>query len=90
MAILGADGMVIEDADARAGHQVALAVGANPITVAVTAVTDADGLVTTPYTVTVTRAASTDATLATLSLEGVTLDPAFDAATTAYSAECGE
>ncbi len=67
---------------------VALAVGANVITVEVTA---EDGNTTQTYTMTVTRAvapttpASTDATLSALTLSGVTLT--FDSATTSYTAD---
>ena len=81
-----ADSLTISPDDADdtvAGHQVDLEVGANPITVNVT---DGGGM-TTPYTLTVTRAAATDATLGALSLSGITLDPAFDAATLAYTAD---
>ena len=84
MAIQDADGMAIEDADADAdGHQVNLELGENTIAVAVSA---ADPAVTTTYTVVVTRGASSDAALSALSLDGVTLNPAFDAATTTYTA----
>ena len=69
--------------DSIKGHQVNLAIGANTIAVAVTAEVG-DAAVTTTHTVVVTRAASSDATLATLSLDGVTLTPAFDAATMSY------
>ena len=87
MAIQDADGMAIEDADADAdGHQVNLELGENTIAVAVTAEVVGGDPVTTTYTVMVNRAASTDATLSDLSLSGVALDPAFDAATTTYSA----
>ena len=63
-----------------------LAVGANVITVVVTA-EDTSTMIT--YKVTVTRAQkpiSTDATLDMLVLSGVTLDPAFSAAVTEYTA----
>ena len=63
-----------------------LAVGANVITVVVTA-EDTSTMIT--YKVTVTRAQkpiSTDATLDMLVLSGVTLDPAFSAAETEYTA----
>ena len=71
------------DADsAMDGHQVALTPGSNTIIVTVTA-----GDNTREYTVTVTAEASSDATLQTLALSGLTLSPAFDPATTAYTAE---
>ena len=60
-----------------------LAVGANVITVEVTA---EDGTTMQTYTVTVTRAASADATLRSLSLSGVTLSPSFTSGTTSYTA----
>ena len=66
-------------------NPVALDVGATPITVTVTA---GDGT-TKAYTVTVTRSspgASSDANLNALSLSAGTLSPAFDAATTSYTA----
>ena len=62
---------------------VPLAVGSNVITVVVTA---QDGNTTQTYTVTVTRAGSANAGLSELSLSGVTLTPAFEAGTTAYTA----
>jgi len=67
-----------------AGHQVDLAVGANPITIKVTQ-TDTPANATS-YTLTVTRSASSDATLSDLSLSGVELSPAFDPMTTTYTA----
>ena len=75
--------------DATSGHQVDLGVGETVITVTVTA---ENGVATMEYEVTVTRASappttSSDATLSTLELSGVTLDPAFDPATTTYDAE---
>ena len=65
-----------------------LSVGSNVIIVEVTA---EDASITKTYTVKVTRAepASTDATLSDLSLSGVTLSPAFDPATTGYTADVG-
>ena len=77
------------DADVvTAGHQVDLAVGANTITVTVTA---ADGATTKAYDVVVTRvaAASADATLSALSLSEGALSPAFAASATVYSVEVG-
>ena len=65
-----------------ASAPIALSVGANTITVLVTA---QDGTTKT-YTVSVTRAASSDATLSALALSSGTLSPTFDAATTTYSA----
>ena len=67
-------------------NPVALDVGATPITVTVTA---GDGTTTKAYTVTVTRSspgASSDADLSDLSLSAGTLSPAFNAATTSYTA----
>ena len=76
------------DADTNtAGWQVALAEGANTVTVTVTA---ADGNTTAHYTVTVTRdAADDDATLTTLALDSIALSPAFNPATYVYAAEVG-
>ena len=54
VAYLDSDGNPIDDADTAAGHQVPLDVGANVITVRVTA---QDGTTTETYTVTVNRAA---------------------------------
>ena len=70
-----------EDADGT----VALALGANTITVEVTA---EDGTTTLTYTVTVTRDAplSNDATLSSLSLSDGTLDPTFMSGTQSYTA----
>ena len=82
----------IPDADpTKAGQQVSLAVGANTITVQVTA---EDTTTTLTYTVTVTRAAtrSPDATLRALALSNVAddsaiaLSPSFAAGTTSYTA----
>ena len=84
VAIQDADGMAIEDADdATDGHQVNLELGANTINVVVSG---GDPAVMSTYTVMVNRGASTDATLSDLSLSGITLDPAFDSATTSYTA----
>ncbi|MCY4572352.1 MAG: cadherin-like beta sandwich domain-containing protein [Gemmatimonadetes bacterium] len=79
--------IVPADADATAdGHQVALSVGSNVITVRVTA---EDGTTQQDYTVSVTRdgAPSSDATLSALTLSGV--DLTFDPATTDYTASVG-
>ncbi|MBI5034250.1 MAG: cadherin-like beta sandwich domain-containing protein [Chloroflexi bacterium] len=63
---------------------IALGIGANLITVAVTA---QDGTTTKSYTVTVTRSnLSGDANLSNLSLSSGTLTPAFSSNTTSYSA----
>ena len=70
-------------------NPVTLVEGANPITLTVTA---EDATTTKTYTVTVTRDApgtSSDANLGTLSLSAGTLDPAFDMATTSYTASVG-
>ena len=62
VAYLDSDGNAIDDADTMEdGHQVPLDVGANVITVRVTA---EDGTTTETYTVTVTRAAATTVTIA--------------------------
>ena len=81
----------IEDADSADGHQVGLAMGA--ATVINVRVTAESHTVSDPaqetYKITVYRdtAASSDATLQSLSLSGLTLMPAFDSATTMYTAE---
>ena len=82
---LGTGDAAIDDADtATAGHQADLSVGANTIKVRVTA---PDATTQKTYTVTVTRAAAaTDATLKSLALSEGELNPAFAAATTAYTA----
>ena len=64
------------------GLPIGLVVGANPITVTVTA---QDGTTTRQYTVTVTRLPSSDATLSNLISSTGTLTPGFAPATTAYS-----
>ena len=80
VAIAPADNDTVAD-----GWQIALAEGANTVTVTVTA---ADGNTTAHYTVIVTRdAADDDATLASLALDGIALSPAFDPATHIYTAE---
>ena len=82
---LDADDAPIEDDDTvTAGHQVALAVGANIIRVKVTA---ADAVTTRTYTVTVTRPVSADATLSELRLSAGTLDPVFASGTHTYTAD---
>ena len=71
------------DADAGTeGHQVALRVGDNTITVRVTG---ADSTSQT-YTIKVTRVAATNAYLSSLTLSGVTLEPKFASSTTSYTA----
>ena len=94
-----AAGQAIEDADndPSNGHQVPLNKGlATVIYVNVSAesddpdvLADALGAVRESYKITVYRdaEASSDATLQTLDLSGITLSPAFDPATTAYTAE---
>jgi len=63
-----------------------LAVGANTITIVVTA---QDGVTTATYTVTVTRNAPPNATLSALQLSTGTLKPVFDPATMAYAVPVG-
>ena len=81
---------IITDADPAApGYQVRLTRGqATVITITVTAENEETNPTET-YIITVYRdaAASSDATLQSLTLSGLTLSPAFDAATTMYTAE---
>ena len=82
VSVAGPDGTATPDT-----ATVSLDVGANPITAAVTA---EDGTTTQTYVVTVTREASNDATLSGLSMgedAATVLTPAFDPATTGYTAE---
>jgi alpha-tubulin suppressor-like RCC1 family protein len=65
-----------------ASTSIPLAVGANPIAIAVTA---QDGVTTSTYTVTVTRI-SVDSTLSGLALSAGTLSPAFETGTQSYTA----
>ena len=65
--------------EVAADGTVDLALGANVVTVTVTA---SDRSTTKVYTVTATHAAADDATLSALSLSGVTLPPPFDSETT--------
>ena len=87
---IGAMPLAIIPADSNgpmAGHQVALSDReATTIEVAVTAENDTASMT---YTITVYRdsQASSDASLLSLDLSGLTLSPAFDSATTAYTAE---
>ena len=95
VAYLDGSDTAISDADTtKNGQQVSLAVGANTITVQVTA---ADGVTPQTYTVTVTRAEpeqifSADATLSALALSdasddsSIALSPAFASGTTSYTA----
>ncbi|WP_166882133.1 cadherin-like beta sandwich domain-containing protein [Massilia mucilaginosa] len=76
----------VANASGAASAPLALNVGANVITIVVTA---QDGVTTNTYTVTVTRAAPPIAELTGLSLSNATLAPAFSPATTAYSASVG-
>ncbi|GKS09301.1 hypothetical protein YDYSY3_03010 [Paenibacillus chitinolyticus] len=62
---------------------VSLNVGANPVTIEVTA---QDGTTKKTYTVEVTRAASTNADLSGLTLSAATLNPTFSSGTTSYTA----
>ena len=82
------------DADAAApGHQVRLIKGrATVITITVTAEAGVADPLPPPYIITVYREgeASSDATLQTLALSDLTLSPAFDPATTEYTAEVEE
>ena len=76
------------DGDPSNGHQVHLTKG--PATVIYVAVTAENGVVGTAadvYKITIYRDAETssDATLQTLALSGITLSPAFDPATMAYT-----
>ncbi len=66
-----------------ASAAIPLNVGANPISIVVTA---ADGVTTKTYTLTVTRAASANADLSTLTTTAGTLTPVFAAASLSYSA----
>ncbi|RZU66782.1 cadherin-like protein [Microterricola gilva] len=70
-----------DTASGTASAPIALAVGANTITVSATA---EDGVTETTRTVNVTRAAP-DLDLSALTVTGGDLSPAFDAATTAYT-----
>ena len=73
----------LTDADPDAANfQVALSTGANVVKVEVTA---EDGTTTKTYTLTITRPPS-DANLSGLTLSPGTLNPAFDTATTSYTA----
>lgn len=66
-----------------ASYTVALNFGTNLVPVVVTA---ADGVTTKTYNLSITRAASGDANLSALSLSSGTLNPAFSAAVTSYTA----
>ncbi|MCI3926216.1 cadherin-like beta sandwich domain-containing protein [Paenibacillus sp. TRM 82003] len=74
-------------ASGTASAPINLNVGANPITVQVTA---QDGTTTKTYTVTVTRAGSNNADLSGLVLSGATLHPAFAPDTVSYSVYTAE
>ncbi|OOQ57997.1 cadherin-like beta sandwich domain-containing protein [Mucilaginibacter pedocola] len=69
-------------ASGAASAAITLSVGANNVSVEVTA---QDGTLNT-YTIQVTRGQSTDATLSNLVVSGTTLSPAFASATAAYTA----
>src|SRR5262245_11016432 len=75
------NGVTVASGSASAAQN--LIVGANPISVVVTA---GDASTTKTYTVTVTRAASANANLASLVPSAGTLSPAFASGTTSYSA----
>jgi hypothetical protein len=75
------NGVAVASGTASGG--VTLIIGANVITIDVTA---QDGTTKKSYTVTVTRASGTDATLSALVISGVTLSPAFTAANGTYTA----
>ncbi|HEU4963602.1 MAG TPA: cadherin-like beta sandwich domain-containing protein [Bacilli bacterium] len=75
------DGTPVSDAG---GYHVPLQIGANVITVVVTA---QDGTTQQTYTITVTRAKSHNALLSDMVLNGVTLDQAFASGTFAYTAD---
>ena len=90
--VIASPALVVPD-----GNQVALsAQEATTITITVTAedglAANADGTPRPPYMITVYRdpVPSSDATLQTLDLSGITLSPAFDPATTEYTAEVEE
>ena len=77
----------VPGADTPTAYIVELKPGINVITIKVTA---ADAVSMMTYTVTVTRTGSvvsSDATLQALTLSGITLTPAFNPGTTAYTAE---
>jgi gliding motility-associated-like protein len=78
------NGMVV--ANKMASAPIALAVGANTITIVVTA---QDGVATETYTVTVTRAPSNNDNLSSLKISAGTLTPAFAPGTTSYTASVG-
>jgi|GEM_PF-2286206 len=71
-------------ASGAASGAIPLNVGANTVTVVVTA---EDGTTTESYTVVVTRAPSSNAVLSGLALSSGPLDPVFDSGTTSYAAE---
>ena len=89
-----------DDDPTAPGHQVLLEPTGNAtvITIAVraedgaTVTTEAEEETPAPYKITIYRdpAPSSDATLQTLELSGITLSPAFDPATTEYTAEVEE
>ena len=83
-ATMKVNGVTVTSGTASAA--IPLAVGANPISVVVTAL---NGTTTTNYTVTVTRAASAVSTLASLTLGSGTLSPTFASGTLSYTASVG-
>ena len=80
-AIIKVNGTAV--ASGAASQSIPLAVGANVITVAVTA---QDGTTVKNYIITATRASSSIATLANLTTSAGSLNPAFASLTTAYTA----
>ncbi len=81
LSVLKVNGSVV--AYGSTSQSIPLAVGANNITVDVTA---PDGITTKTYTVTVTRAPSAVSTLSALTLSSGTLSPGFGSSTTSYTA----
>jgi gliding motility-associated-like protein len=70
-------------ANKAASGTIPLSVGANTITVVITA---QDGVTTQTYTITISRAPSTNDNLSALSISAGTLTPSFASETTSYSA----
>jgi len=81
LTVIKVNGSVV--ASGNNSQSIPLVVGANVITILVTA---PDGITTKTYTVTVTRAPSTVSTLSALTLSSGTLSPGFESSTTSYTA----